>query len=460
MTRQLADFGASITADALPEEVVHNGRRALVDWLAAALAGAREPATDKLNQVVTAVGPDSGATVVGRNTATSAPFAAFANAYASHLLDFDDIYNPVHTTVHLGSCVWPVVLAIGETRRSSGAAALAAYVAGFETGARVACAAGVRHYESGWHVTGTAGHLAAAGAAANLLGLPGSGAVHALGAAATQAAGIREVYGSDTKALHPAKAALDGVLCGLLAETGFTATETAIEGPMGLLRAVSPEPVPGRLVDGFGERWHVLDNGHKLYPSASLTHPPIDAVRAALADRTIDPTQVTGIEVRMAPFAAKVTALQQPDTGAAAKFSTAHCVAVALLTGFVRPADFTDRVATDPAVAALRGLVRIISDPDMSKRGSRVRIEPREGEPIERRVEQNRGTPADPLTDDELTAKLLAASEPYLRPEQARDLVDRCWEFEKLPDVGEVLRMLGDRLATASTAQQGPPLPR
>jgi 2-methylcitrate dehydratase PrpD len=449
-TRRLADFAATITAGSLPDPVVHNARRALVDWLAAVLSGAREPAADKLNRVIGAVGPDTGATIIGRDVSTSAPFAAFANAYASHLQDFDDIYNPPYTTVHLGSCVWPVVLAIGETRGAGGPAALAAYVAGFEVGARVGCAAGIQHYESGWHVTGTAGHLGSAAAAANILGLPGSATVHAIGAAATQAAGIREVYGSDSKALHPGKAAMDGVLSGLLAEQGFTATETAIEGPMGLLRAVAPAPVPERLVDGFGEHWHVLDNGHKLYPSASLTHPPIDAVLAVLGTTPVDPAQVTGVEVRLAPFPAEVTAAAQPKTGVAAKFSTAHVVAVALLTGFVRPADFTDAVAVDPAVAKLRGLVRIVADQEVHKRGTHLRIELRDGEVLEQRIEQNRGTPADPLSDDELTAKLLTAAEAYLPPDRARELADRAWAFDQAADVADVLRPLTERVAAAS----------
>lgn len=449
-TRRLADFAATVTAASLPDAVEHNARRALVDWMAAVLSGAREPAADKLNRVIAAVGPASGATVVGRDVATSAPFAAFANAYASHLLDFDDIYNPPHTTIHLGSCVWPVVLALGETRRASGAAALAAYVAGFEVGARVGAAAGHRHYESGWHVTGTAGHLGAAGAAANILGLPGAAAVHAIGAAATQAAGIREVYGSDSKALHPGKAAMDGVLSGLLAEQGFTATETAVEGPMGLLRAVSPAPAPERLVERLGEQWHLLDNGHKLYPSASLTHPPIDAVLAVLAGTPVDPRRVTAVEVRLAPFPAEVTAVRQPSTGAAAKFSTAHVIAVALLTGFVRPGDFTDTVAADPEVTRLRELVRIVADPAVQKRGTHLRIELAGGEVLEQRIEQNRGTPADPLSDDELTTKLLTAAEPYLPPAGARELADRCWTFDQAADVADVLRPLTERVAAAS----------
>lgn len=448
-TRQLAGFGAGLTPDVLPDEVVHNAKRALIDWLAAALAGAREPAAAKLHRVIAAVAPDQGVTVLGEDGTTSAPFAALANAYASHLLDFDDVYNPSQTTIHLGTCTWPVVLAIAQARPIAGRAALAAYVAGFEVGARVACAAGVGHYESGWHVTGTAGHLASAAAAANALGLSAEATTHALGCSATQAAGVREVYGSDTKALHPGKAAMDGVLSGLLAEQGFTSTDTALEGPRGLLVAVSTTPDPDLLVEGFHTHWHVLENGHKLYPSASLTHPAIDAAIALAATHRLDPGTVAAIEVRMAPFAATVTALGEPRSGPDAKFSTAHCVAVALTTGMVRPRDFTDEVVADPTVAALRERVRVIPDEEVTKRGCAIRIELTDGGVLEHSVSQNRGTPADPLSDAELEAKLLASAEQYVDTDVARTLIDRCWAFDELDDAGEILRLLAPaRVAT------------
>ena len=141
-TRSLADFAASITAAELPADVVHTAKRALVDWLAAALAGADDPASAKLRDVIASVAAEPVATIVGTPQRTSAPFAALANGYASHAMDFDDVFNPPETTVHLGSCVWPPVLAIAEMRHLTGGDAVASYVAGFEVGARVALAAG------------------------------------------------------------------------------------------------------------------------------------------------------------------------------------------------------------------------------------------------------------------------------------------------------------------------------
>ncbi|MEV0068218.1 MmgE/PrpD family protein [Amycolatopsis sp. NPDC050768] len=440
-SRELAAFGASITADALPEPVVHNARRAFVDWTAAALAGSGEPAAAKLRGVVAAVGGDGPCTVVGTTLRTSPPFAALANAYTSHLLDYDDVYNPSATTIHLGSCVWPAVLAIGQARGLAGPALVAAYVAGFEVGARVACAAGPQHYESGWHVTGTAGHLAAAAAAANALGLSAEATTHALGCAATQAAGVREVYGSDTKAIHPGKAAMDGVLAALLAENGFTSTDTALEGERGLLRAITPRPHPELLTEGLGTdgsdtHWHVLDNGHKLYPSASLTHPAIDAV---LALDPVDPAEVAAIEVRMAGFAAAVTALAQPETGAAAKFSTAHCVAAALTRRHAGPAEFTDTVVADPVVAALRDKVTVLADEAVTKRGCLLRITLHDRTELRSTVEQNKGTPAAPLTDADLEDKLVTAGDATLGHQTTDLLVKSCWALDRLAGLDELM---------------------
>jgi 2-methylcitrate dehydratase PrpD len=129
---------------------------------------------------------------------------------------------------------------------------------------------------------------------------------------------------------------------------------------------ISPEPDPDQLVDGLGSTWNVLDNGHKLYPSASLTHPAIDAAHDL---RSLDPSTITAIEVRLAPFAADVTALRHPGTGTQARFTTAHCVAVALLHGAVRPEHFTDGSAADPEVRALRDTVTVVSDTATAKRG-------------------------------------------------------------------------------------------
>jgi 2-methylcitrate dehydratase PrpD len=440
-TRALGAFVAGLRFEDLPDTVVHHARRALVDWTAAAVAGASDAGAVRMRAVVADTAPTGPCTIVGTGQRSSAPFAALANSYASHVLDWDDLFNPPTTTIHTGSCVWPAVAALAELRGLSGRAAVTAYVAGFEVGARVALAAGSRHYQSGWHVTGTAGHLAAAAAAASALGLSAEAAAHALGCAATQAAGVREVYGSDTKAIHPGKAAMDGVLSALLAEQGFTSTATAIEGARGMLVAISPEPHPELLVEGLGTLWHTLGNGHKLYPSASLTHPVIDAA-LALGPDVVTPETVGGvaaIDVFVHPFAAEVTNDPTPTNGAQAKFSTPHCVAVALLRGAARPEQFTVAEAADPAVAALRRLVTLHADAGMNKRGALLRVRMADGRVLEHAVEQNKGTPSMPLRDAELEDKLVGAAAPVLGTERVSALLAACWAVDGLDEFAAAL---------------------
>ncbi|HEY4144138.1 MmgE/PrpD family protein [Pinirhizobacter sp.] len=440
-TRELGLFSSSLEYSDLPAEVAHYARRALVDWTAATIGAVDEPAAKKVRKVVAAAGPDGPANVIGTNITTNAVFAALANAYASHLLDFDDCYNPVETTIHMSSCLWGAILAIGQLRKLSGKDVLTAYVAGFETGARVARAAGSSHYQSAWHVTGVCGHVAAAAAVANALKLSPDAATNALGTAATQGAGIREVYGSDTKAIHPGKAAMDGVLSGLLAEAGFTSIDTAIEGQRGLLAAVSKDPAPGLLVEGLGHTWEILENGNKLYPTASLTHAPIEAATYA-AESGLRASEIEGIVVRVHPFTAAVTAVMQPADGQAARFSTPHGIAVPLVHGKLTLADFDQAVIDDPVIKRLRDLVTLVGDKDMDRRGCELTIQTRTGKTLRFDVARNRGTPAVPLTDDELSKKFSDAAIGVLDPAVLAPVLHAMWNLDKEADVNAFVQQL------------------
>ena len=140
---------------------------------------------------------------------------------------------------------------------SSGSTAVEAFVAGFEVQTRVAIAAGPGHYDAGWHVTGTVGHIGAAVATARLLGLSPEQTLAALGTGATQSAGMKVVYGSMGKSLHAGKAAMDGLLSAFLARDGFTSSTEPIEGHRGFLHLFSPDPVAERAVEALGAQWYL-----------------------------------------------------------------------------------------------------------------------------------------------------------------------------------------------------------
>jgi 2-methylcitrate dehydratase PrpD len=346
-------------------------------------------------------------------------------------------------------------MALGESRRVTGRDAIASLVAGFETGARVGIAAGVTHFESSWQVSGTAGRLAAAAAAARAVGLSAELTTNALGIASAQASGIREIYGTDTKAMQPGKAAMDGVLAGLFAEAELTSRDTALEGRRGLLSAISASPEPDLLTAELNETWHLLYNGHKLYPCASLVQPAIDAALELRVGNSISVDDIESIEVRMLPFAASVTDDPHPSPGSAAKFSTAHCVALAMVLGRVGLPDFDATTVSNPAIAAMRGRVSVIADDTISKRGAAITIALRNRRTLHARVENNRGTPENRLSDVELEAKLSSVAADRFSSEAVARVLNHCWDLDFVEDLSEVVAPLRVPLVAAQSTRSG-----
>jgi 2-methylcitrate dehydratase PrpD len=440
-TAELSKFVAHLRAASLPRGVMHQAKRCLLDWLGVTLAGATDPAAAVLCAAVDELGSRDEVTVIGQGRAASLPWAALVNGFTSHVLDFDDTYNPQRTTVHGSAPVWPVVLALSERELLPGDRALAAFVAGFETEVRVGLAAGPAHYQAGWHVTGTVGHLGAAAAAANVLSLDPAGVANALGAAATQAAGLKGVYGSMGKALHPGKAAMDGLLAAVLARHGFTASTTIIEGKHGFLDVLSPHADLDRVAHGLGEEWTVLDDGFKPYACGSLTHPTIEGVIELRTRHELDARDIASIEATVNDYVSWVTAKPEPATGLEGKFSVYHCAAVAALDGRAGVPQFTDERVNDPEVVAMRQRVRITVDETLPKDAARVSLVLGDERRVTCEVAHNKGTPSKPMTDAELEDKFLEHAVPVLGFNVARAVVNRCWDLERCADTGEIARL-------------------
>lgn len=438
-TALLATFVAEHNTDEIPEPVLHAARRALVDHMGVTVAGSTDDAARRSRDALAVSENYGSATVVGTSVRTAAPYAAFLNAFASHVLDLDDVYNPPGTTVH-GSCsVWPAIFAVADTQPTTGREALATFALGFEVETRVAHAAGQTHYDAGWHVTGTSGHVGAAAAAARTMRLGAEQVEHAIAAGATQAAGLRVMAGSDLKSMHPGKAAMDGVLAACLVAQRLTASPKALEGDFGYLAVMSADPAPGKIGAGLGETWNITSNGYKLYPSGSLTHPMIDGVIALATAQGITAADVTAIEVRVSPPAARFADLPRPATRMQAKFSLRHCAAAAVAFHRVGTEELDEAVLMQPEIVELRDRVKVVADPALGKQDADVELVLTSGQTLTTEVRGNRGTPAAPLQDDELSNKFRALVVPVLGGPQAEALLGCCWRVDELEDVTALL---------------------
>jgi 2-methylcitrate dehydratase PrpD len=242
------------------------------------------------------------------------------------------------------------------------------------------------------------------------------------------------------KALHPGKAAMDGLLAALLAQKGFTASESVVEDKNGFLEVLSAEPDLGLATRGLGVEWTVLRDGFKPYACASLTHPTIESVMELRGRHDLEGGDIESIEATVNGHVSWVTAKRNPTTGLEGKFSIYHCAAVAALDGRASLEQFTDDRVNDPQVAEMRKRVRIIVDESLPKDAARVTLKLNDGRQLQCAVEHNKGTPDRPMTDSEVEAKFLDLAGPRLGNRAARDVVGCCWNLESRDDAGEIAR--------------------
>ncbi|MDP2951941.1 MAG: MmgE/PrpD family protein, partial [Chloroflexota bacterium] len=297
-TERLACFLVETGYNNLPQEVVRVAKRAFLDGMGVALAGSQEEAGRIIAHHVKEQGGAKECRVLGNRWRVPAPAAALANGIMAHALDYDD-YAP-GWVAHPTAAILPAVLALGERGHISGKEALEAYVLGFEVGARAGYGAGRRHYEAGFHSTATLGTLGAAAASAKLLRLSIPETRMALGIAASEAAGLRQNFGSMTKPFHAGNAARGGVTAALLAQQGFTASEDILDGPQGFVHVLAGEGHFEKMLDGLGETFDILSPGLEMkpYPCCRGTHRCLDAMFALLKERPFSPDEVEAVECR------------------------------------------------------------------------------------------------------------------------------------------------------------------
>lgn len=356
ITRRLAVVitQASPSGDA---SAIAAARRGILDFLAAAFAGASDGGYRKLLKV-SAHDSRGEASVIGSAACVSARQAALLNGYAGHALDYDDVHSSVRG--HPATVLLPALFALAQTRGSSALDLLDAYVVGVETMARLGLALGSRHYEQGFHNTATLGTLGAAAAASYLLKLDAAAVENALGLAATQSAGLRLQFGSEAKPLHAGLAARAGLFAAELAAAGLQGSPEALDGPVGFFAVFSGGAAqPERVLEAWGAPWQIAVPGLYFKPWACCTATHY-AVHAALTLRDtyrLAPDDIGDVTVTFPPGGDTPLSRDLPSTGLEARFSVAYAVAAALTDGSPGIATFADVPVRDDLIALARRVV-------------------------------------------------------------------------------------------------------
>jgi 2-methylcitrate dehydratase PrpD len=435
-TLALASYVAGGRYEDIPKDVRHEARRALLNYVGCALGGSTHPALDAaLRAFAPWSGPPASA-VLGRPERLDPLHASLLNGISAHVLDYDDTTpkNYSHPTAPVASALF----ACASAQRLDGRAFVEAFVLGFEAESRVADAVYPAHYDAGWHITGTAGVFGAAAAIGRVLRLDPPRMVWALGLAATQASGLREMFGSMAKAFHPGRAAQNGYGAALLAQAGFTAGERSLEGPRGFAAVQASAYDLSTITAGLGTAFSLRDNTYKPYPCGIVNHPTIDAC-IRLHEQGLDPSDIVEVRLRVAPLVLDLCNQQQITLGLQGKFSVYHGAAVGLVRGRAGLREYTDEAVNDPAVRRVRELVIATGDPALTEDQAHVDVSLADGRVASSTVTESLGNLRRPLPDERLEAKFHEQASLVLPDETARVVARMCWEIDELDDVGALV---------------------
>ena len=446
-SQELASSLAGLRYEALPNEVVDRTEDFFLDWAGSALAGRGARPVEALESFAGTMGPQSGPSeILPSRRRTSPLFAALVNGASSHVVEQDDVHNGA--VFHPGAVVFPAALAAAQETGASGRDFIAAAVAGYEAGVRVGAFLGRSHYKV-FHTTGTAGTIAAAAAVSHLLEADEGTMLHSLGSAGTQAAGLWEFLrdAADSKQLHTAKAAADGLLAAYLARSGFTGVKKILEGAQGMAAGMSSDADPSKLTDGLGERWAVLETSFKFHASCRHTHPAADALLQAMQEHDLAPDRIRHVRARVHAAAIDVLGpVTDPRTIHHSKFSMGFVLALVALHGRAGITEFTEEALQDSELRSFHDRVEMVLDPEIDAAYPErwiglVEVETTDGKSLTSRVDVPKGDPGNTLSRQEIEDKTrrLAQHGGGTSPEEVQRIIERAWNLHQEPHVRDLL---------------------
>lgn len=419
MSKRLAEFAARAD-QTFPALARAHAADAITDCVGCLLAGSQQPVASIVRKVITR--SNRGALLLGDANRAAPADAALFHGTLAHAIDYDDTNHPGYA--HPSAVLVPAIFAVAELGDATGEDLITAYIVGFQILGKLGRALNFAHYQRGWHPTCTFGTLAAAAAAARLLGLTTKQTSMAIGIAASAASGLRANFGSMVKPLHAGYAARNGVLAALLAEQGMIASELALDHEYGFCHVFNDglpyDPVP---LTQWDEPLEILTRhglALKSFPACGAAHTAIEAAIALKA--TIGGKAIGAVTAFVGERAFAPLIHAAPRTPLEAKFSLQFCVAAALLDGKVDLETFTQQKLDDPAISGLIARIAMLADPSLPEPDefpARLEIRTEDGSRYEHSVALAMGKADRWPTAEQQRAKFLDCARGALAPDAA-----------------------------------------
>ncbi len=445
ITRDLADYIAGAMRRALPADVLGKAKLHVLDTLAAMLSGSRLKPGALAASYVERLGGRPEATVIGTPIVTSAINAALANAMAAHADETDDSH--LGGLFHPGCGIVPAALATAEQAGRGGTDLIRAVALGYDVGARIAPALGLRRSDAASRSSHSLATLfGAAAAAAALLRLNTAQVRHVLSYAVQQASGVA-YWSRDHEHVEKAfdfggMGARNGVTAATMVVAGFTGVDDPLAGTHNLFTAFGPAPAPDELVAGLGTRFEIMRASIKKWCVGSPIQAPLDALTLLMAEHGLAADKVRRMVVEMPDDRLHIV-----DNRTIPDICLQHLLALTLADGSLTFASAHDyaRMA-DPAVLALRSRVAVVASAELTAavpaRQAIVTVETADGRELRHRTVAVRGTPDNPMSAAEVEAKARDLIAPVVGGERADKLIAAVAALDNVGNVTQLRPLL------------------
>ena len=408
--------GLASKSQAIPEDVIQQAEKCLLDYMGVVVGGARY-IQGKYPAFFNTMAKENGeCTVFGTDCKTTPPNAALLNGFSAHVLELDDGHRK--GMIHLGASINSAILAMAEREQMDRDAVLKGIVMGYEAAVRCACALQPGHKVRGYHVSGTCGTIGSALGVAFACGYDKEQIKSTLTCAVTSAAGVLEIQeeASELKPYNLGRAAMDGLVAAQMGRLALPGPDDSLGGKRGLLNVLTDTPTRSFLADFSHADYCIEGIYQKVYAACRHCHPAIEAAIAIRNDHGVQPEQVEQVEVHTYKLAVGGHDHTEIKGISSAKLSTPYSVALGIVKGNVGHADFTESSLEDNIIKTLTHKVRVLEDEALTAqspavRGARVVIRMKNGAVYEASILYPKGEPENPIGYDEIRLKSTALME-------------------------------------------------
>ena len=448
---KMARFVLDLKYQEIPEESIWEAKRFLLDSIGCALAAVNNEDMAAMYRFIEKLGGTPEASIIGRDYKTNASNAALMNCLLTRALDYNDIYweqDPSHPSDLIGAA-----LAAAEANEKKGKDALVAIIIAYELTLRWCHAANPGIREIGWHHASLIQFVSPL-VAGKMYDLDLDQMVAAVGISGSShftLGGVVAGHLTNMKNTAAPLASQAGVIAALMAREGYEGPVEVLEGKEGLFEVINNvEWHPEWLLKNLGEEFMITQCSYKAFPTEALTHQPISAAMQVCQEHNLAAEDISQILVETTNRGADILSdpsKYQPTTKETADHSLPYVIAAAVADGNVLPDSFSGEKLKDPRIWDLLGKIKVVADPEIDAlfpgvKRARVSITTNSGETHTAQVDHAKGSPQNPMSDDEIVSKFKANAEGVLNSERQDEVIDLTWRFDELNDIGEYMKLL------------------